>query len=301
MLDSISSASSAGAPRAVIRTTTRWVGILACFCFGCPGVEPSASGSGGGSGAGGRDGVGGRDTSTGQSTTGPGGCDADLNTDVKNCGKCGRVCVDDDRVKVPRCIEGVCQSFCESGFVNIEAPATGADDGCEASGRRVFVTEATMTGIEVGSVSAADDRCQARADALELGGQWRAWLSDQENGISAEMRFTREPDAPYMLLDFAVVAGSWALLVGPNGTNGVVLDHAINLTESKTVVSTVHNVWTGTTALGLAAAPHCTSWTGAGTSPKGVVGDATQVTANWTQQEAASPCGEMARLYCFEQ
>src|SRR4051794_13048994 len=43
--------------------------------------------------------------------------------------------------------------------------------------KRVFVTSTTYSGF-LGGLSAADQLCQARANAGTLGGTWVAWMSD---------------------------------------------------------------------------------------------------------------------------
>jgi hypothetical protein len=286
---------------------TRWLGVMACLCLGCPGVEPSETGTSTAAG-----GEGGRSSTTsstgkGQSSSsdtstatgmggsgGGGGCNADLSTDVENCGECGRVCLDDDQVALPRCKDGVCVSFCESGFVNITLPETGPDDGCEASGRRAFVTEQPMTLQQLGGVMGADSRCQMLADALKLGGQWRAWISSEDNTSSVAERFTTQPEAPYMRLDFSILSDSFAELTTDFG-----LDHAIDLTESMTLVAGPAPVWTGTTPAGQPTGVDCDDWTVA--DGEVTIGAATEVTEAWTQQEQPGSCGETARLYCFEQ
>ncbi len=283
-----------------------WLGLLTCFTLGCPGVEPTATGSGAaGGGDGGRpattstggfDDGGGGDTSTGGHMGGMnvGGCSPDLSSDVEHCGECDRPCVDDDSVAVAQCKAGVCVSFCESGFVNMTMPETGPDDGCETPGRRVFVTEEAMTVGQLGGVAQADDRCQQLAVLHKLGGTWAAWLSDDTNTSPPEQRFNREPAAPYMLLNFTPVADSWEALVGD------ALLHQIDLTELQMpAASPGVAVWTGTSPLGQATAGHCTAWTNV--DGQATVGDLTQLGPEWTQQEAPSSCGETARLYCFEQ
>jgi len=233
---------------------------------------------------------------------GMGGCSPDLKTDVDNCGECGRMCVHDKSVELPRCIEGVCKSFCESGFVNITEHETGFDDdGCEAQGRRVFVTEGAKTASEVGGVTEADGLCQMLADEALLGGSWAAWLSEEEDSSSPSERFNTIPDAPYMLLDFRVVAASWAVLVGGQ----VMLENQIDLTENMLTPSNPPDepasVWTGTTPFGLPSGKHCSLWTSAGKDAEATVGSFSLVTEEWTETKPPSPCDAVARLYCFEQ
>lgn len=286
------------------------MGVLACLSLGCPGVEPSETGTSSGSGAGGEGGRSSTTSSTGKGTTssgetstatgiggeGTGGCDPnpDLSKDIENCGACGRVCVHDDKVAVPRCVGGVCQSFCESGFVNITQPETGPDDGCETPGRRAFVTEEALTVPEIGGVMGADGHCQMIADTLKLGGQWRAWLSDAANASTVAQRFTILPPAPYMLLDFTPISDSFLQL-----TTVLALDHAINLTENLTTVMGAAAVWTGTTPAGLASGVDCSGWTNE--DGEVTIGDANAVMAEWTQQQMPGGCAGAAQLYCFEQ
>ena len=287
--------------------------LFACLCFGCPGVEPSTSGAGGEGGdgvptttVGGHDaagGAGGDGGSTGPKMGGmgggggAGGCDADLDTSVENCGECGRKCVDDDSVEVARCVGGLCAPFCKSGFVDKTRPEMGPDDGCETPGRRVFVTEDVFAIAELEGVSNADMLCQTRADAKMLGGEWRVWLSEEDDSSSPSQRFTTAPAVPYMLLDFTTVAASFAAL-----TSGkpVMLDQEIDLTElGLPPADPSEPVWTGTTSSGLASGNHCSQWTTA--KDVATVGSTNLITAEWTEAETLAPCTGLARLYCFEQ
>lgn len=289
------------------------LGLFACLSFGCPGVEPSTSGLGGAGGegvpttsVGGRDnagGGGGDGGSTGpkmggmSGVGGAGGCEADLDSSVENCGECGRKCVDEGPVEVARCVGGVCAPFCKSGFVDKTRPETGPDDGCETPGRRVFVTEDVFSIAELESVSNADMLCQTRADAELLGGDWRAWLSEQDDSSSPSQRFTTMPAVPYMLLDFTSVAASFAAL-----TNGkqVMLDQEIDLTELGLPPSDPsETVWTATTSSGLASGNHCSQWTAV--KDVATVGSINLITAEWTEVETLASCTGVARLYCFEQ
>lgn len=223
-----------------------------------------------------------------------GGCTADLSKDIENCGACGRACVDDDQVALPLCKGGVCRSYCESGFVNKTMPDLGPDDGCETPGRRVFVTEAVLTVLDVAGVDAADARCQQLADTAKLGGTWAAWLSDGTNASAPAQRFVKMPDAPYMLLDFTLVADSWMALLSTDH------HHPIDLTEAMTSLSQSEPVWTGTDELGQPTITHCGAWT-VDTDGLATVGDPLDVTAFWTAQESTVSCTGMGRLYCFEQ
>jgi hypothetical protein len=60
------------------------------------------------------------------------GCEAALDTDVENCGLCGRAC-SAAHVASLVCAGGICASRCALGFANCSVPAAGVDDGCELS------------------------------------------------------------------------------------------------------------------------------------------------------------------------
>jgi hypothetical protein len=59
------------------------------------------------------------------------GCETILNTDINNCGACGRAC-SGVHVATQACAGGLCNSTCVSGYGNCTQPAApSADDGCE--------------------------------------------------------------------------------------------------------------------------------------------------------------------------
>lgn len=303
--------------RARRRSWALGLGLTACFSLGCPGVEPSAAAEGG-AGAGGApssssssssgkggEGEGGGEVSSTSGTGGAGGgdCEADTLTDVKNCGACGRACRVDARVTEPRCEGGVCTSFCASGYVNMNRPATGDDDGCETQGRRVFVTSQASTVGDIGGVDGADERCRTLADAQELGGEWRAWLSGEQGSTSPTARFQKLPEAPYLRLDGEEVAASWAALTS-GMTPGNILSNPINLTEAGAIPAGAPTaVWTGTSTAGTpVTGATCLSWESNNQSATAAVGDYTQVSEAWTRSPSNASCAAtQARLYCFEQ
>lgn len=65
---------------------------------------------------------------------GSNGCEADLNTSVDHCGRCGRGC-SGDHVDDKSCSGGVCNSSCDFSWKNCVKPGPDkADDGCETFG-----------------------------------------------------------------------------------------------------------------------------------------------------------------------
>jgi hypothetical protein len=168
----------------------------------------------------------------------------------------------------------------------------------------VFTTSLTYAVTNLGSLAGADTRCQERATAAGLPGQYKAWLSDGRS--SPSKTFSRIAD-PYVLVNGAVVADAWADL-----TSGT-LRHAINLTESGGTPPAgaspcdAGSVWTATTATGDLEdrSLTCADWT----DPQGTQSE----WGSWSGQDGSwtvgctggnSPqnsCGTASALYCFQQ
>jgi hypothetical protein len=63
------------------------------------------------------------------------GCEVDTDTDVTNCGACGRAC-STANVAARTCQLGVCTPSCNAGYADCDIPlAPTADDGCEVDAR----------------------------------------------------------------------------------------------------------------------------------------------------------------------
>jgi hypothetical protein len=266
--------------------------VVVAAGFRCPGPDPQAgSPPPGGQGGSGGDGGDGGDA-------GGGGCDGaicgdecvDLDSDVDHCGACDRPC-DATGVVEARCIDGVCDSTCESGLVNISLPPSDVDDdGCETEGRRVFVTAGPVPALLMGAMG-ADDLCRAIADDAGLGGDWMAWISDMMTWPST--RFTQST-VPYVLVDGTPVANGFAGLIGGS------LQHAIDMNELGTTVLDAE-VWTGTSLMGDPSTYDCLSWMNTGATVSGTVGLSSGTESNWTMSSLAN-CDRMdVHLYCFEQ
>jgi hypothetical protein len=203
------------------------------------------------------------------------GCEADLMTDSKNCGACGQTCAG-------TCIAGACP-------------------------RRVFVSSQLYSG-NLGGVAGGDAKCQALADAANLGGTYLAWLST--TSAAAPSRFHGALNWAYVLPTGTIIANNLAELLasGPK--------KQIDITEKMTqgpagtasfmcaVSATGIVVWTDTLDSGVIASgtqvgfDDCTGWTSEG-ADNTFVGDAGTTNA-WSAQCQAH-CSGMAALYCFEQ
>jgi hypothetical protein len=159
----------------------------------------------------------------------------------------------------------------------------------------VFISSQAMANGGLGSLSAADATCVRLAAAAELGGTWRAWLSDARS--SPASHFTQSA-LPYRLLDGSQVAASWTAL-----TSGG-LEHAIDVRETGDPVpaGSVVQVWTGTTPSGSASGVSCGNWTNNSPGlPNGEVGLSSRLDRGWTQAVVQLCSRTGVHIYCFEQ
>lgn len=159
------------------------------------------------------------------------------------------------------------------------------------SARRVFITSTSYNG-NLGGLAGADAKCQARANAVNLGGTWKAWLSDSTGSPST--RFTKE-NLPYKNLNGEIIANSWSDLT----------DGSIQKSIAWTELKTVHAgwVWTNTNVSGISNSfDNCSNWTVATSPYTGWIGSGNFIPpgSKWTI-DAKLDCLNQARLYCFEQ
>ena len=170
-------------------------------------------------------------------------------------------------------------------------------------GKRVFVTSGRYPGnlMATGGASdgllGGDKLCQQSAQAANLGGTWKAWLSAP--GTDARSRIADV--GPWYLVD-----GTTRVFNNLANLSTTALAPIIR-TEQNAVASGETAVWTGTTTGGAASQTHCTSWTMTASSMgllTGTVGDAGSA-GEWTQRTQGGNttllCSTTARLYCFEQ
>lgn len=154
--------------------------------------------------------------------------------------------------------------------------------------KRVFVSS-TITQGAFGGLPGADARCQSAADAVSLGGVYKAWVSNATGSPST--RFTHST-LPYALLDGTQIAANWAAL-----TSGS-LSHAIDLTE--TMIIHQDYVYSGTNPDGTYfGAPDCNGWTSSSPLDQGMVGYSPDP-GQWSHVGILA-CDAPEAIYCFEQ
>jgi len=151
---------------------------------------------------------------------------------------------------------------------------------------RAFVTSTTYNG-NLGGLSGADAKCQARAAAAGLGGTWAAWLSTST--VDARERIPA--------VEYRTTTGTIATSDGADFYDGT-LDANIDRDEFGNVA--VPNIWTGTNNDGTKAAGNCSDWTStSGTATLGK-NDFPAASGVWSSQSTASCLNSGLRLYCFE-
>ena len=166
--------------------------------------------------------------------------------------------------------------------------------------KRVFVTNQTFTGAQIGGLSGGDAKCQGAANAAGLNGTYRAWLSDATGSPST--RFVQST-TPYVRTDGVLIANDWKALTDGN------LNAPISKTETQSVTASepicngaTHFVFTNTTPAGTMNNPaqSCSGWTSdLGGSGWGNFSDASPL---WTLTcTGGNFCDKHAPLYCFEQ
>jgi hypothetical protein len=97
------------------------------------------------------------------------GCEALLDTDVNNCGKCGRAC-SAANVASRSCLAGRCDSTCDVGYANCAQPdAATDDDGCEKPGSDTHCggcnNQCYLQGTSGGFVCQLGTTCACTTDA----------------------------------------------------------------------------------------------------------------------------------------
>ena len=170
------------------------------------------------------------------------------------------------------------------------------------------MTSTTYKAGDLGGLAGADAKCQARAMAAGLTGTFRAWLSDATNSPSS--RFPQDA-GPYLLVNGGLVANNW---IGPHlrdapprhqhhrarhgGAHGDPprlhdpdrLDRHGDRRHARAICSSTCGDWTDSSVFSV--------WLGTTSSQ-----------ADWTASacggvsgtSAATGCGALAPIYCFEQ
>ena len=172
-------------------------------------------------------------------------------------------------------------------------PLAGDDVPIVPTSKTIFVTSATYNG-NLGGISGADDKCQAEADAANVPGIFRAWLStDITEDIPDRASFIKH-DLPYNNVNGDNVANNFDDF----------LDDDFNSIIDR--VSTPDDIglpiWTGTFFDGSGLVHNCNGWTDGTVNVPGYLGNSSGgVGGSFWSGGTFFGCHSDAHLYCFEQ
>lgn len=160
--------------------------------------------------------------------------------------------------------------------------------------KRVFLTSVQYSG-DLGGLAGADAKCQSRAEAGGLGGNWKAWISDSQTPASS--RVTRT-SGQYLLINGSIVADNWGDL-----TDGTI-QNAININEYGSSPNYGSCVWTSTKTDGSIFEPYgnmnlCSDYHAADDSYS-MCGHNYSTNHEWTEW-STERCDYPHPLFCFEQ
>lgn len=176
----------------------------------------------------------------------------------------------------------------DGGSSGWETGGSGGDDNEVVplgSRKRFFVTSSEYA-ADMGGIVGADSHCSDAADSVDLGGQWKAWISG--SGTNA---IDRVADVgPWFSVDEKVkfFANKDQLREQPLTSLGI--------TERAEPLGADEFVWTGTATGGQATGEDCSSWSSYG--GYGMVGEPA-VPSKWT--EVSGSDYHRAQAYCAKQ
>ena len=174
--------------------------------------------------------------------------------------------------------------MCNDGSLS----GTYTNENCmrDSADARVFVTSQSFNG-NLGGVSGANQKCQDAANAEDLGGSFKAWVSTS----------TYQPaDGFYIPLGAIELINGTEVAASFSNMNP--LSAKINLTEKGTTKTT--EVWTNTRSDGTDGSQNCSNFTSSSSSDRSYHGD-NNVTNSWWSFKTVAYCNETLSLYCFEQ
>ncbi len=211
-------------------------------------------------------------------------------------------CDDANQSNTDGCLNSCELASCGDGFIeegkeDCDDQNEEAGDGCHQcwQDRLVFITSEAFKG-DLGGLEGADSKCQAAAQAAQLPGTYKAWLS-----LGDEMPQTRMLHAHgvYKRVDGVVLAHGWSDL-----TDGLI-NATISVTELGETLTT--GSWTNTEASGVTAEDpaDCDGWTTQLGDFKGRCGSAQSIEPGWSNYindlVNPTPCGANRSLYCVMQ
>lgn len=174
------------------------------------------------------------------------------------------------------------------------ASGTGAS-GATSSIKRVFVTLGNWNGASLGGLAGADAKCLIEANASNLGGTWRAWLSDSTTNAIDRINDV----GPWYLVDGVTVVFANKAAISSSNPQVVIRNRDGTLPGGRVITATASS---GLKKPGSFQGGYCTDWT-ASTGGSFFYGEPTLITNGWwTNSSWMDTCGNFGyALYCFEQ
>lgn len=172
--------------------------------------------------------------------------------------------------------------------------------------KRVFITKNTYTGTldEISKrsfdsneptrgLAAVDNVCQDEAATAQLGGVWKAWLSDRDTDAVSRLSLPRK--------SFYTTRGKEVELSGKDFTSGSLLAY-IQYDQFGGLAS-VNSAWTGTKSSGSNDGKNdCNKWGQLSeNNPKGTYGIIQATKKNEWTSKGTTACTIKRHFYCFEQ
>ncbi len=196
--------------------------------------------------------------------------------------------------------------------VDGDAPSDAGGPGCHAGGSRCAFITSVQYGANLGGLTGADAKCQARANAANLTGTYKAWLSDSTGSPST--RFTQGASG-WTLVNGAVIASTYADLIDGTVATALAITELGTRAPAATVCASSAPdggtylppiAWSNTAASGAIAnvANSCSNWTGVldGGASWGIADRVDNGWSNGCTTGSATGCTSyVASLYCFEQ
>lgn len=165
--------------------------------------------------------------------------------------------------------------------------------------KRIFITDSTYNG-NLGGVSGADAKCQARANAAGLTGTWKALISTS----SLDVRNRSNSTAIYVNMIGDIVAFGYKdlFLSRPNVDNNVtVIMNTVGFNEFGNQQN--GNFWNGSNEAGEGGLSNCNNWTNQTSQSGGHIGDGMRLisTSFWGGNGNNQNCNTQQRLACYEE
>ncbi len=202
------------------------------------------------------------------------------------------------KCKVAMCGDGWIRAGVEQCDDGNMKDSDGCDSDCQITPKFVFVTSTLYNG-DLDGLLGADMKCQVRAIAGGLPGEYQAWLSDMTGSPSTRMK---QSMGRYVLRDGkTVVADNWADLVSGDIDNPITINEYGGFGGEPSDACAKSAVYTNTKPDGTSGGPFtsCENWTFL--QGPSWWGDATASDMQWSDVCKGGGCNQKAALYCFQQ